>query len=164
MSLAVSAKTSAQGRPPTPNVLPVPTHSFASTTTTSRRTRGRKYATPWWFVKSDHKRMTLTTHESPLVANASATLAMWVPTQHPWNSSSFSLAVSSCKKIHALPPLTLRTSTSTCPCPSQNTFASKSWIFYKSSSISTSSQVWTVTDGFTVKSTRVAMDFYKQAS
>jgi hypothetical protein len=31
----------------------VPTHSLASTTTISRPTRGRKYAAPWLFVKSD---------------------------------------------------------------------------------------------------------------
>jgi hypothetical protein len=138
MSLAISAKALAQGRPPTPNVLPIPTHYFASTTTTSLRTRGRKYAIPWWFVKSDQRRMTLTPHKSPLVATASATLAMWVPTQHPWNSSSFSLTVSSCKKMHALAPLTLRTSTLTHPCPSGKTFASKSWIFHKSSLTNTS--------------------------
>ncbi len=66
----------AQGRPPTPTMLPVPTHSFASTTTTSCCTRGRKYATPWLLVKSDQKRMTLTAHKSPLVATASATLVM----------------------------------------------------------------------------------------
>ncbi len=126
MSLAVSAKAPAQGRPPTPNVLPVPTHSFASTKTTSRHTRGRKYATLWWFVKSDWKRMTLSAHESPLLATASATLVMWAPTKHPWNSSSYPLTVYSRKKVHALAPLTLQTSTSTCPCPSRNTFASKS--------------------------------------
>jgi hypothetical protein len=93
MSLAVSAKASAWGRPPTPNVLPVPTHSFALTTTTSRCTRGRKYATTWLFVKSNRKRTTLTAPKSPLVATASATLAMWVPTQHPWNCSSSSSTV-----------------------------------------------------------------------
>jgi hypothetical protein len=35
-------------------------------------------------VKSNQKRTTLTAHESPLVATTSATLAMWVPTQHPF--------------------------------------------------------------------------------
>jgi hypothetical protein len=163
MSLAISAKALAQGRPPTPNVLPVPTHSFTLSTTTSRCTRGRKCATPWWFVQSDQKRTTLTAHESPLVATTSATLAMWVPTQHHWNSSNFPLIVSSCKKVHTLAPLTLRTSTLTLPCPIRDTFASKSWTIHKSSSTNTSSQVWIVMDGFTLKSTRVAMDFPKQA-
>ena len=103
MSLAVSAKALAQGRPPTPNVMPVPTHFVAPTTTTSRHTRGRKYAIPWLFVKSDQKRTTLTTNKSPLVATASATLAMWVPTQHPWNCSSSSPTVYSRKKVHFSP-------------------------------------------------------------
>jgi hypothetical protein len=98
MSLAASAKALAQGRPPITNLLPVPTHSFASTTTTFQCTRGRKYATPWFLVKSNQKRTTLTAHESPLVASASAILAMWVPTQHPWNYSSFSSTVYSRKK------------------------------------------------------------------
>jgi hypothetical protein len=39
-------------------VLPVPTHSFASTTMTSSCTRGRKYAIPCFFVKSSQKRTT----------------------------------------------------------------------------------------------------------
>jgi hypothetical protein len=76
MSSAVSAKALAQARPPTPNVLPVPTYSFALTTMTSRCTRGRKYAMPWLFVKSNQKKTTLTTHESPLAATPSATLAV----------------------------------------------------------------------------------------
>ncbi len=96
--MAISAKALAQGRPPAPNVLPVPTHSFALTTMTSRCARGRKSATPWSFVKSNRKRTTLPAHRSPLGATASATLPMWVPTQHHWNSSSFSLPVFSCKK------------------------------------------------------------------
>jgi hypothetical protein len=48
------------------------------------------------------------------------TLAMWVPTQHPWNSSSFSSTVYSRKKVHTLAPSTLRTSTLIRPCPSRN--------------------------------------------
>jgi hypothetical protein len=85
MSLAISSRAPAQGRLPTQNVLPEPTHSFASTTTTSCCTRGSKYATPWLFEKSNRKRTTLTAHQSPLVSTTSATLAMWVPTQHLWN-------------------------------------------------------------------------------
>ncbi len=151
MNSAVSAKALAQGRPPTPNVLPVPTHSIALTTTTSRCTRGRKYATPWLFVKSNQKRMTLTPHKSPLMTTASATLVMWVPTQHPWNCSSSSSTVYSCKKVHALAPSTLRTSTLTHPS------------FHKSSLTNTSSQVWIVMDGITSKSARVVMACSKQA-
>jgi hypothetical protein len=40
-------------------------------------------------------------HGSPLVAIASATLAMWVLTQHPWNFSSSSSTVYSLEKVHA---------------------------------------------------------------
>jgi hypothetical protein len=61
-------------------------------------------------VYSNQKRMTLTAHKSPLVATASVTLAMWVPTQHPWNCSSSSSTVYSREKVHALAPLILRTS------------------------------------------------------
>ncbi len=151
MSSAVSAKASAQAKPPTPSVLPVPTCSFALTTTISHRTRERKYAIPWLYVKSIQTRTTLTAHESPLVATASAnlTLTMWVLTQRPWNCSSSSSTVYFLKKVHALAPLTLRTSTLTLPCPSRNTFASKSWTSQTSSLTNTSSQVWSVMDGFT---------------
>ena len=88
MSLAVSAKALAHRSPPVPSMWLVLTLSFASTTTTSHCTRARKYAIPWLCVTSVLRRMTLTAHGSPLVATASATLAMWVLTQHPWNSQA----------------------------------------------------------------------------
>ncbi len=141
MSLAISAKASAQGMPPSSKHVAVPTCSFASTTTTSRCTRERKYAIPWLYVKSVWTRTTLTIHGSPLVATASATLAMRVLSQCRWSFSSSSSTVYSLKKVPALAPLTLKTSTLTLPCPSSNMFASKSWTSLMSSLTNTSLQV-----------------------
>jgi hypothetical protein len=70
----------------------------------------------------------------------------------------------SLKKVHALAPSTLRTSTLTRPCLSLNTFASKSWTSQTSSLTNTNSQVWTMMDGFTSKSARVATACPKQVS
>jgi hypothetical protein len=105
-----------------------------------------------------------TTHKSPFVAIASVTLAMWVLTQRPLNCSSSFSTVYSLKKVHALAPLTLRTSTLTHPCPSLNMFTSKSQTSQMSSSTNTHSQVWTVMDGFTSKFAKGAMACPKQAS
>ncbi len=81
-----------------------------------------------------------------------------------WNFSSSSLTVYSFEKVSFLAQSTLRTSTLTLPCPSLNTFASKSWASPTSSSTNTSLQVWTKMDEFTLKSARVTTACPKQAS
>jgi hypothetical protein len=63
-----------------------------------------------------------------------------------------------------LAPLILKISTLTRPCSSPNTFASKSQTSLTSSLANTSLQVWTIMDGFTLKSARVATACPKQAS
>ncbi len=104
------------------------------------------------------------TQITPLVATASATLAMWVLTQCCWSCSSSSSTVASLGKVPALAPLIVKTSILILPCPSPNMFASKSWTSPTNSLMNTSLQVWTVTDGFTLKSARVATACPEQAS